>query len=139
MKARFILECAEELDFSVLAINSHIKAYKLCWNINKSMQLDFEKNKDHSAKEDLRFARYTYVCDDDVEYTLLANHSKKGCLIPSQKSVNFFLLIKNDYWQKEKIKFISKLRGVKDILLVFEIDTNVIKHIDRFIFNDKKN
>ena len=26
----------------------------------------------------------------------------------------------------------------KDILLVFEIDTNLIKHIDRFIFNDKK-
>ena len=138
MKARFILECAEELDFAVLAISSHIKAYKLCWNINKSLQLNFEKNKDHSTQEDLRFARYTYVCDDDVEYTLLANCSKKGYLIPDQKSVNFFLLIKNEYWQQEKTEFISRLRGVKDILLVFEIDTNLTKHIDRFIFNDKK-
>ena len=139
MKTRFTLECAEELDFAVLAINSHIKAYKLCWNINKSLQLNFEKKKDHWIKEELWFARYMYVCDDDVEYTLLANHSKKGCLIPSQKSVNFFLLIKNDYWQQEKTEFINRLRDVKDILLVFEVDTNLIKHIDRFIFNDKKN
>jgi len=139
MKTRFILEYAEEIDFAVLAINSHIKAYKLCWSINKSLQLNFEKKKDHNIKEELWFTRYVYVCDDDVEYTLLANHSKKGCLIPSQKSVNFFLLIKNDYWQQEKTEFISRLRDVKDILLVFEVDTELIKHIDRFIFNDKKN
>ena len=139
MKTRLTLECAEELDFAVLAINSHIKAYKLCWNINKFLQLNFEKKKDHWIKEELWFARYMYACDDDVEYTLYANHSKKGCLIPSQKSVNFFLLIKNEYWQQEKTEFISRLRDVKDILLVFEVDTNLIKQIDRFIFNDKKN
>ena len=100
MKTRVTLKCAEGFDFSVLAINSHIKAYKLCWNMNKFLQLDFEKKKDHRIKEELRFARYIYVCDDDVEYTLLANHSKKGCLIPSQKSVNFFLLIKNSILDK---------------------------------------
>ena len=138
MKTRFTLECAEELDFAVLAINSHIKAYKLCWNINKFLQLNFEKTKDHNIKEELWFARYTSVCDDDVTYTLLANRSKNGYLIPSEKSVNFFLLIKNDYWQQEKTELISKLRDIEDILLVFEVDTNAIKHIDRFIFYDKK-
>jgi len=138
MKTRFILECTKEVDFAVLAINSHIKAYKLCWNINKFLQLNFEKKKDHSIKKELWFSRYTYICDDDVKYTLLANRSKKGYLIPDQKSVNFFLLIKNEYWQQEKIEFISRIRDVKDILLVFELDTNLIKHIDRFIFNDKK-
>ena len=138
MKTRFILDCAEEIDFTVLAINSHTKAYKLCWNINKSLQLNFEKKKDHNIKEELWFARYTSVCDDDVEYTLLANHSKNGHLIPSEKRVNFFLLIKNDYWQQEKTEFISKLREIEDILLVFEADTSAIKQIDRFFFNDKK-
>ena len=95
MKTKLTLECAEELDFAVLAINSHIKGYRLCWNINKSLQVNFEKKKDHVIKEELWFARYEYVCADGVEYNLLANHSKKGCLIPNQKSVNFFLLVKN--------------------------------------------
>ena len=69
----------------------------------------------------------------------MANRSKNGYLIPGQKSVNFFLLIKNNNWQQEKTEFISRLRGVKDILLVFEVETNLIKQADRFIFNDKKN
>jgi len=134
MKTRFTLECTEELDFAVLAINSHIKGYKLCWNINNSLQLNFEKLNDHNIQEELWFARYTHICDDGVEYNLLANRSKKGYLIPNQKSVNYFLVIKNDYWQQDKEEFISKLRKTKDILLVFELDTNLIKYIDRFIF-----
>ena len=138
MKTKLMLECVEEIDFSVLAINSHTKAYKLCWNINKSLKRNFEKKEDHNIKEESWFSRYTCVCDDEAEYTLLANHSKNGYLVPSQKSVNFFLLIKNDYWQQEKKEFIKKLRDVKDVLFVFEIDTNSIKDIDRLIFNDKK-
>ena len=138
MKKRFILEYCEEFDFFVLAINSHTKAYKLCWNINKSLKLNFEKKQDHCVKKELWFASYTSVCDDGVEYNLLANRSKNGYLIPTQKSVNFFLLIKNNFWQQEKKQFISRLREVNDILLVFELDTSLLKHIDRFIFNDKK-
>ena len=139
MKTRFTLECAEEFDFAVLAINSHIKAYKLCWNINNSMQLNFEKKDDHNINEDLRFSRYTYISDEGIEYDLLANHSKKGYLVPNQKSINFFLVVKNDYWNQDKTDFMSKLKNTTDVLLAFEIDTANLKYIDRFIFNDKEN
>ena len=139
MKTRFTLECREEFDFIVLAINSHIKAYKLCWNINSSMQLDFEKKNDHNIKEDLWFSRYTYISDDGIEYDLLANRSKKGYLVPNQKSINYFLVVKNDYWKQDKMDFMSKLRDIPDILLAFEIDLANLKYIDRFIFNDKEN
>ena len=139
MKTRFTLECVEEFDFAVLAINSHIKAYKLCWNINSSMQLNLEKKKDHNIKKDLWFSRYTYISDEGIEYDLLANRSKKGYLVPNQKSINYFLVVKNDYWEQEKLDFISKLRNIPDVLLAFEIDIANLKYIDRFIFNDKEN
>ena len=139
MKTRFTLECDEEFDFIVLAINSHIKAYKLCWNINSSMQLNFEKKNDHNIKEDLWFSRYTYISDDGIEYDLLANRSKKGYLVPNQKSINYFLVVKNDYWKQDRLDFMIKLRSVPDVLLAFELDIASLKHIDRFIFNDKEN
>ena len=139
MKTRFILECADEFDFAVLAINSHIKAYKLCWNINSSMQLNFEKKNDHNIKENLWFSRYSYISDDGIEYDILANRSKKGYLVPSLKSINFFLIVKNDYWNQDKSDFMSKLRNIPDVLLAVELDTANLKHIDRFIFNDKEN
>ena len=76
---------------------------------------------------------------DGIEYSLLENRSKKGYLIPGQKSVNYFLVVKNDYWEQEKAELISKLRSLEDVLLVFELDTTRVKQIDRFIFNDKEN
>jgi len=139
MKTRFTLDCAEEFDFVVLAINSHIKAYKLCWNINSSMQLDFEKKDDHNIKKDLSFSRYTYISDDGIEYDLLTNRSKKGYLVPNQKGINYFLVVKNDYWQQDKLEFINKLRSTPDVLLVFEMGAENLKYIDRFFFNDKEN
>ena len=139
MKTRFKLDCAEEIDFALLAINSHIKGYKLCWKINSSMQLNLEKKNDHNIKGDLWFSRYNYISDEGVEYDILANRSKKGYLVPNQKSINYFLIVKNDYWDQDKVDFMTKLRNIADVLLVFEIDTVNLKQIDRFIFNDKEN
>ena len=133
MKTQFILDCPNETDFTVLAINSHIKGYKLCWNINNTLKANFEKQEDHNIQDELWFARYTYICEEGVEYNLLANRSKKGYLIPNQKSINYFLIIENDCWKKDKQEFISNLSKIKDILLVFELDTTLIKEIDRFI------
>ena len=133
MKTRFILECPGDTNFSVLAIHTHIKGYKLCWNINKALGVTFEKNKDHNVEENLWFSRYTYICEEGVEYNLLANRSKKGYLIPKQKSVNYFLVIE-DNQQKTKQHFLNKIKEVKDVLLVFEIETKLIKEINRFIF-----
>ena len=139
MKTYFTLDCPQGVDFTVLAINSHTKGYKLCWNINNTLQVAFEKQKDHNVEEELWFARYTYICDEGVEYNLLANRSKQGYLIPNQKSVNYFLVIKNNCRIQDKKEFITKLSVTKDILLVFLLDTNLIKDIDRFVLNDKKN
>ncbi len=134
MKTQFTLDCHNYTDFTVLAINSHIKGYKLCWNINNKLNVNFEKQEDHNIQNELWFARYSYICEEGVEYNLLSNRSKKGYLIPNQKSVNYFLIIENDCWKKGKQEFIRKLSKTKDILLVFELDTTLIKEIDRIIF-----
>jgi hypothetical protein len=103
------------------------------------MQLNFEKKNDHNIKKEMWFSRYNYISDEGIEYDLLANRSKKGYLVPNLKSINYFLVVKNDYWEQEKPDFMSKLRNIPDVLLAFEIDIANLKYIDRFIFNDKEN
>ena len=139
MKTHFTLDCVEEIDFSVLAINSHAKGYKLCWNINKELQLNFEKVEDQIINNELMFSRYFCTTNKGDEYNIITNRSKKGYLIPDQKSVNYFLIANNRNWLVEKKEFISKLRENKEVLLVFELDVEKSKYINRFIFNDKKN
>lgn len=139
MKKHHKLDCIHEYGFVVLAINSHIKAYKLCWNLNKSLDLNFEIADEHKINDELLFARYRSQNIDGLEFNLISNRSKKGYMIPSQKSVNYFLIICKDDWPILKYKLLSKLREINDILLVFELELGREKNSDRFIIYDKKN
>ena len=33
----------DEIDFLILGINSHVRPYKLCWEINKKLKVNFVK------------------------------------------------------------------------------------------------
>ena len=133
MKTHYKLDCTPDYEFVVLAINSHIKGYKLCWNINNQLGFNFEMTDAHIISEDLEFTRYSMRNKKDAKLDILSNRSKKGFLIPSQKSVNYFLVIKDDNWSEIKESFLSKLRAINEILLVFELDLEKIKNSNRFI------
>ena len=138
MKKHYILNCPHEYNFIVLAINSHSKAYKLCWNLNKRLNLNFEINDQHKINSGLLFNRYTSK-EEGIVCNLLLNRSTKGYMIPEHKSVNYFLVIRANNWKSIKYNFLSKLKAINDILLVFEVDLEKTKKSNRFIIYDKKN
>jgi len=138
MKKYHTLEIIQEYEFITLAINSHSKGYKLCWNLNNAFGLNFEMTENHKITNELIFTRYEAKNNDGILFNLLSNRSKQGYLIPSQKSINYFLLINNNQ-NNIKDEVLSKLRAINDILLVFELDLKKIKNSDRFIIYDKKN
>ena len=139
MKKRHTLECNYDYNIVVLAVNSHSKAHKLCWVLNKAFELNFEITDPHKVNNNLEFTRYKSKNTDGAEVNLLLNRSKKGYIIPSKKSINYFLIIKKDRTLIKKDAFLSKLRKINDILLVFEIDLDKEKNSERFIIHDKKN
>lgn len=136
MKTIYKLDCSHQYDFMVLAICSHTKAYKLCWRLNKIKELNFEKTNYHTIGKELYFSRYKSVSSEGLTFNLLSNISPKGYILPNQKQANFFLVISLDFWRNEKHNFLTTLKTIKDILLVFEIDLTKEKHSDRFIIYD---
>ena len=139
MKKHQKLDCDYDYGFVVLAINCHIKAYKLCWKLNQILGLNFEITDDHKITEELIFIRYKSEKTEGYELNLLSNRSKKGYMIPSQKRTNYFLIISTENWATIKHEFLSRLRAINDILLVFELELGKEKNSDRFIIHDKKN
>ena len=95
------LEYLDEVDFIVLAINSHAKGYKLCWEMNNRLNLNFIKNKYHKPEgtSGVEFSRFTSE-DKDLEayYDLISNYSKDGYLLPKFKNIDYFLKIQNPFW-----------------------------------------
>ena len=139
MKTFYTLDCKQEYGFVVLGINSHSKAYKLCWSLNQIRYLNFEKTDCHKINKDLSFARYKSENNEGVSINLLSNRSLKGYMIPKQKSINYFLIISLDFWRVKKEDFLSRLRKIKEILLVFELNLFQEKYSERFIIYDKEN
>ena len=136
MKKHHKLDCSHDYMFKVLAINSHSKAYKLCWHLNKNLELNFQKMDNQKINKELSFTRYKSEGADGSIFNLLSNRSKKGYMIPSQKSVNYFLIINKEDWKIKKNELLSKLREINEILLLFELELEKEKNSDRFVIND---
>ena len=126
-----------ELDMLVLGINSHVKLYKLCWEINKKLNRNFVKTQNHKPKntKNQSFERYSFTDENtQTEYNILSNRSVTGYLDPNNKSVNYFIIVQGGVYRSKKI--IESLNKIKDILLVFELNLSKINSITPFIIND---
>ena len=137
MKTIYTIDEDYDFNLDVLAINSHEKAYKLCWIINKKMNLHLIKKKDHvfQGNLNLRFQKFSYHnTHTETRYHMISNHSIDGCLDPSNKSVNYFFLIEGEVYNKNKI--IQTLTQINEILLVFELNLSKNKQIIPFIVDD---
>ena len=74
------LDYLEEADFFVLAINSHVKGYRLCWELNNKLKLNFIKNKYHNPEEQIKleFSRFTSENTElEIQYDLISNIQKE--------------------------------------------------------------
>ena len=124
-----------ELDFLILGINSHIKLYKLCWEINKKLHTSFVKNKNHRINNNQEFERFSYINkNSEITYNIISNVSNTGYLDPNNKSINYFMIVQGEIYNTQKT--IERLSQIEDILLVFELNLSKIKTITPFIIND---
>ncbi|MBT4217834.1 MAG: IPExxxVDY family protein [Flavobacteriales bacterium] len=124
-----------ELDFLILGINSHIKLYKLCWEINKKLHTSFVKNKNHIINNNQEFERFSYTNkNSEITYNIISNVSNTGYLDSNNKSVNYFMIVQGEIYNTQKT--IERLNQIEDILLVFELNLSKIKTITPFIIND---
>ena len=135
MKTVHIIEDEIKLDMTVLAINSHVKGYNLCWHINKKLCSNFIKTEIFIGEKKESFSAFE-VEHENKKITLVNNKSKKGVLMPEKKNVDFFIIVEPEIKNTAKEEFISKLREISKILLIFEVDLEKEQEAHRFIIND---
>ena len=135
MKTVHIIDDEIKLDMTVLAVNSHVKGYNLCWHINKKLCTNFIKKEIFIEENKESFSAFE-VEQENKKITLVKNKSKKGVLIPEKKNIDFFIIIEPKIKKTAKEEFISKLREISKILLIFEVDLEKEQEAHRFIIND---
>lgn len=126
-------------DFLLFGIICQSRDYKLCFEINRAMNLSLERGEDYSVtlnkgKDKIKTVRFEYKDGFGNEYFILANKTSTGLLIPEHKSIDYFLIIKESVSQQDKVQVEKQLRTIPIVLGAYYLEPQKLKTGDRFIF-----
>ena len=136
---RTTLKYELDLDFVLVAITSPLKDYRLCFKVNKELQIDLNRLEDlelslNAGSPINYFSRYLYIePHNEIEFSLLANKGTEGFLIPEMKKVDFFLLIRNYIDSDELRQVIAGLNRIPEVLVAAEVDPKKLKSKENLI------
>ena len=132
-----------DYDFELYAIISSVKAYKLAWVLNQSLNVDFAKEDDAlfeflKEKSKLYFINYKF----ETEYSYFRFIKNKSCeyyntskpyLIPELKEYDYLLLFSINS-ELDKTILIDKLKNISNIEYLNLIEINTLKSKENLIF-----
>ena len=110
---KYTLEIEYDYDFVLIGISSHEKDYRICWAINNQLGLNLTKTdaleiKDKKQDEPSHFSLFSFELPDEfMEYFIIANRSEKGLLIPEQKQVDYFFIIRGEIEDEKVMEMIK--------------------------------
>lgn len=135
---KLVLEFEAEYDFHLIGVCSHVKDYRISWEINKLLDLELVKDQDHTLyvqKEVLPFPFYSYLREEELkEYYLIGNRSKGVYLIPEESEVDYFLVLKGFFSNEEVKKLAQKIGRLKTVLTSFSIEVEELKSKQNLVF-----
>lgn len=137
---KYILDEEYDYDFRVIGVSCHEKDYRICWGLNQQLCLFLSREEEDlevAIKKSNRFSShslYSYIDKDtENEYSLLANRSNMGFLIPEQAHADYLLLIKESYPVNFE-SMIGQIKLIPFVLTAFEIDVFALKSKENLIF-----
>jgi hypothetical protein len=128
-------------EFQAIAISSHLRDFKLCWNLNNILKADFIKHQDMpyaSKKGPLEKYSFYFFYNPDQRcfYYLLANKKNQSLILEKIPQADYILLIKGHFRSDEIPRIIQSLKKTTNILTAFLIDMNKVAKEMNIFLND---
>lgn len=130
---KYTLELDYDYDFVLIGISSHEKDYRICWGLNTKLGLDLVKIepleiKDKKQDELSHFSLFSCERPDEfMEYFIIANRSEKGMLIPEQKQMDYFFIIRGEIENDDVMEMIKKIKEIDLVQTAFRMDVASLK------------
>ena len=129
----------DQFDFILIGISCQHRDYRLCHELNAVLEIELARENDYEIfngkrMEKVSFSFYRFETAEEDQYYLFANKGKNGTLIPEQKQIDFFLMIRENVKRISEPDLINRLKELKVVLGVFKIDTRNLKSRDNLVF-----
>lgn len=124
--SRYRLDVDFDFDFPLIGISSSLKDYRLCWQINRALNIELCRQKDllvsnEKKRQEAYFNLFQFEdAIDFLRYFLIANKSAGSLFIPELKQADFFMMLRGDAAKEMTPGILEKLRSLPGIEVVFE-------------------
>ena len=129
----------EEYNFELIGLCSSNSDYRLCWSINKCLDIRLSKESEFSVLQknngEHMHSFYSYYDENEhIEYYLIKNLSNNyQRLIPEKDQIDYFIIIKNNLIL-DIMDLVQKLKENDSILTAFIFDPKDLKSKDNLVF-----
>lgn len=137
---KFKLTIEYDYDFVLVGISCHEKDYRLAWSINDKLKTELRKAEDLKIElkkntTPTQFPFYEFIDEEAFrEYFLIGNRGGKGLLIPEQKQVDYFLMIRGTCNSTDKSSLLKQLKDINIVLAAYDINPNGLDSKQNLLF-----
>lgn len=130
-----------EIDFTLWALLSPMREYKLAWYMNQLLHIRLVKDKDiefaFTNQPDLCISNYIFATEHNV-LRLLRNRSvselDQAFLIPELKQFDYLLVLQGEGTMFDQTDLVAVLHKIPTVEFVKPIDVESLKSKDNLIF-----
>lgn len=133
------LALAIDEDICLLGVVSDEPDYKLCWRLNQSLNMNFEKQEDlelfhRKLDVDQEFSLFYYHDEDSlVTYRLVKNRAEKGYFLDEFKHIDYLIHIQGEIEASRISSFITAVNALEPVRMCVPSDLSRIKNKERLL------
>ena len=137
------LDFETKYDFLLLGIYCAYRDYRICFELDKVLELSFEKQDDFEIQAEKKgstgqFPIFFAENSDEEQFFVVGNKGNNGLLISELKQVDYFLLVRNNSRYTTSQILIEKIKSINIVSSVLEYFPDELKSGDLFLYIEKK-
>lgn len=133
------LEVAMEEDFCLLGVVADEPDYKLCWRINQTLELGFEK------LDDLKLFHRKYLVEQEfsnfafhdenalITYRIIKNRSDQGYFLDELKNLDYLIHIQGEIFTDKISGFMQSVGMLPPVRMCLPVDLKKIRNKERLL------
>jgi hypothetical protein len=133
------LELAIDEDFCLLSVVSDEPDYKLCWMINQTLGINFEKQEElHLFHRKLKkvqvFSHFSYHDDDAlITFRIIMNRAENGYYLDELRHIDYLIHIQGEINTERIRNFMLSVGALKSVRMCVPSDLSRIKNKERLL------
>ena len=133
------LDMAMEEDYCLLGVVCDEPDYKLCWLINQSFHMNFEKQDDlvlfhKKQQEEQDFSMFQFEDEDAmITFRIIKNRTEKGFYLEEVKNLDYLIHIQGELDTQKITHFMQSIGQLDPVRMCVPCDLSRIRNPERLL------